>query len=265
MTIKDKIQLSQNIAILTGIFCVVVASLLLLNYWQISKNDPVESQVIEALVARLRQEPNNKELIGEIRNFDLLARKAYFTSQWQIKTGAFMLLAGSVVLVIALTVYYSLKSKIEEPDKYTENEIAGRILAQKWVIAIGVVVFGLAFLASFSSANYLERYHVEASVTEPQEVDMADRIEIIDVGEIQENASATQDDLLDQENSVSETASTAEVIKEEKPVAEPEETAVSSTSPGLTIEQIQRNHNSFRGPLGQGIIFHKNIPPRMGW
>ena len=118
MDIKDKIKLLQNIAVISGVFCAVVTLLLLLNYFQMSTNDPIESKVLEALVERLKQEPGNEELKVEIRNFDLLARKAYFNSRWQIKTGAYLLLFGAVVLAFALRGYYSLKAKIEEPDTF---------------------------------------------------------------------------------------------------------------------------------------------------
>lgn len=35
---------------------------------------------------------------------------------------------------------------------------------------------------------------------------------------------------------------------------------IPSSEPVLTLEQIRNNHNSFRGPLGQGIVFHEDIP-----
>ncbi len=260
MTNKDKIQLSQNIALVAGVFCVVVAFLLLLNYWQISKTDPVESKVMEALVSRLKQEPNNEKLIAEIRSFDLLARKAYFTSQWQIKTGAYMLLGGSVVLIFALTIYYSLNAKIDEPDTILENEIAGRILAQKWVIAIGVVLFGIAFLASFSSVDYLERYHLEVSAAKLPEKKINEDIEVIEVGDVAEKTTNAPEDVVVIENSVGESVLQETEKDEEQPVAETENSAVVSTSPGLTVEQVRKNHNSFRGPFGQGVVYHKNIP-----
>ena len=117
MTINDKIKLSRNVAIIAGIFSITVALLLLLNFWQMTTSDPIESKALVALVERLKQEPNNNELKAEIRNFDLLARKAYFNSQWQVKTGAWMLLFGAVILAFALRSYYSLKAKIDEPDR----------------------------------------------------------------------------------------------------------------------------------------------------
>ena len=260
MTINDKLRLSQNIALLAGVFCIVVASLLLLNYWQISSNDPVESQVLEALVTRLKTDPNNQELIAEIRNFDLLARKAYFTSLWQINTGAYLLLGGAIVLIIALTVYYSLKSKIEEPSKDHENEIAGRILAQKWIIAVGLVVFGLAFIASVSSMNYLDIYHVEASVNKIQENELDEGIEVIEVGAVAEPAVSVEEMAAlegDPENGQSWEGT--EPV-EQKPVADAEKQAARASVAGITLDQVRKNHNSFRGPLGQGVMYHKNIP-----
>ncbi|HZH74178.1 MAG TPA: hypothetical protein VFD91_16905, partial [Mariniphaga sp.] len=260
MTVKDKIQLSKNISIVAGIFCSVVAILLLLNYWQYTKVDPVESQVLEALVERLKNDPGNEVLMNEIRSFDLLARKAYFTSQWQIKTGSWLLFFGAVILTVALTFYYTLQSKIEEPDKEHENEIASRVLAQKWIIAVGLLVFGLAFIASFSSVNYLERYRIEAAnIAEPVDI-TDDGIEVIDVGantnvEVPEEIVTSTID----EKEV-ETEPENIPVAEEQPKAEPENVAINEISPTFTLDLIKLNHNSFRGPLGQGVAYHKNIP-----
>ena len=45
---------------------------------------------------------------------------------------------------------------------------------------------------------------------------------------------------------------------ESQPVAEPATTE--TVSSGFTLADLQKNHNSFRGPLAQGISYHKNIP-----
>lgn len=271
MTNNDKLKLSLNTAIISGIFCTVVALLLLLNYWQIAQSDPIESKALEALVERLKDEPNNEELKTEIRNFDLLARKAYFNSQWQIETGAWLLLFGAIVLAVSLRYFYSLKAKIEEPEKVLENEVASRIIAQKGIIITGAVVFLLAFIASFITVDHLEHYKVEgvadAAPVSPEE----EGIEVIDVSETpaeatpqsggsdveSENKTASEDQAVQQE-----TESDDEPVKEQaaegsQPAAQPAQQKASS---GLTLEQVKNNHNSFRGPLGQGIIYHENIP-----
>jgi outer membrane protein assembly factor BamB len=258
MTNNDKLKLTQNVAVISGIFCTVVALLLLLNYWQVSQSDPIESQALEVLVERLKEQPNNDGLKTEIRNYDLLARKAYFNSQWQVKTGAWLLLFGAIVLAFSLRVYYSLKSKIEEPDKVLENEIASRILAQKGIIIVGALVFILAFAASFATVNYLDRYDWETATAEviPEPVD--EGIEVIDVEQTQaEPALVTQPAAETEEPEIQEQITDAvqeEVREESEQIAEP------ASSASLTIEQIRNNHNSFRGPLAQGIVYHKNIP-----
>ena len=76
MDLENKLNVAHRTALISGVFCAVVALLLLLNFWHMSKNEPFESATIEALVKRLSDEPNNEELKKEIRNFDLLARRS---------------------------------------------------------------------------------------------------------------------------------------------------------------------------------------------
>lgn len=257
MTNTDKIKLTQNIAIIAGIFSVVVALLLLLNYWQISKTDPIESKALEVLVQRLKEEPNNDGLKTEIRNYDLLARKAYFNSQWQIQTGALMLLFGAIVLAFALRVYYSAKSKIDAPDKVLENEIAGRILAQKGIIIVGVVVFVLAFAASFATVNYLDKFDVQFGLAENTSQSADEGIEIIEVGKVQTDSTQAAQSILSTDSLINPTTGA-----EETPSTITETSQAQPTAVALTLDLIRKNHNSFRGPLGQGVVYHKNIPTK---
>lgn len=246
MTNNDKTTLSQRIAIIAGIFCSVVALLLLLNFWQISKTDPIKSKALEVLVDRLKHEPNNDGLKAEIRSYDLLARKAYFNSQWQIQTGALLLLFGAVILAFALRTYYSAKAKIEAPEKVVENEIASRILAQKGIIIVGAIVFVFAFLASFASVNYLDKYNVDSAVAENEAQPEETGIQVIDVGAAKTDSAqaVTSDD-----SAVSIAVATDSAKTEVAPAAVV-----------LSAQNIKNNHNSFRGPFGQGISYHKNIP-----
>ncbi len=274
MSNQDKLKISQNIALIAGIFCTAVAMLLLLNFWQVSKTDPIESAALNALVERLNQEPNNEELKVEIRNFDLLARKAYFNSQWQVKTGAYLLLFGAIVLAFALRIYYSLKSKIEKPDEKLENEIASRILAQKGIIIVGAAVMILAILASFATVNHLKYYDSVNVVETAQSAPTDEKIEVIEVekgpqseAEITESAEEGITEGVQPNLPEEKTAETASDDAEIKQIAETKEEAkpqvkVPAKISGITVSDLQKNHNSFRGPLGQGIIFHKNIPTK---
>ncbi len=94
MNENQVMKIAANTAIVAFIFSFIVAILLMLNYYQLKANDPLELGSMELLVERLKDEPNNEELKNEIRSLDLLARKAFFTSQWQVKTGRYLLAPG---------------------------------------------------------------------------------------------------------------------------------------------------------------------------
>lgn len=92
----------KAIAYVSGVFSFIISVLLIVTYLQLNKVDPINTELINSLVERLSENPNDELLRNEIRTLDLLVRKAYFTNQWQIRTGAYLLLIGVSILVIAL-------------------------------------------------------------------------------------------------------------------------------------------------------------------
>lgn len=253
MNTQEKINLSSNIAMVAGIFCVAVSLLLLLNFWQMSTSDPLESEAMKVLIERLNKEPGNNELKQDIRHLDLLARKAYFNSQWQVNTGSFLLLFGAIVFALALRVYYSLKLTIEIPEQLVENELKARVLSQKWLLIGGVAIILLAFVASFATVDHLKQYSVdELAATETQEVEPG--IEVIEVG-AEPNIVATT--TIEAEPDIVETT-TSEIAPETQPSAASEEVHAATTAlPDAA--QIRANYPSFRGPFGNGVSAHRNI------
>ncbi len=182
MNDHNRLKLSLNIAVVSGIFSFIVALLLLLNFLQVSKKDPLESKAVEVLVQRLSENPNDDALKNDIRNLDLLARKAYFNSQWQVKTGSHLLLFGAIIFALALQVYLSLKSRIETPDQVVENELKARILSQKWILYSGAAILILALAASFATVDHLKSFNIRETVENQQAAAVEPGIEVIEVG-----------------------------------------------------------------------------------
>mgnify|MGYP001129618011 CR=1 FL=1 len=100
----------------------LISLLLILNYVQIKSSDPLESQALRLLTEGVSSAPDNHQLIEEVRQLDLMVRKAYFNSLWQIRTGALLLLFGGIILVISLRLYYRLSLSIEKPRGSVINE-----------------------------------------------------------------------------------------------------------------------------------------------
>ena len=72
---NKSIKLWKSIATIAAIFSFVICILIVANYFQISKKDPVDVKILNTLVERLNQNPDDDALRNEIREFDLLARK----------------------------------------------------------------------------------------------------------------------------------------------------------------------------------------------
>ena len=97
-------RLSVAVAAVAGAFCLVVSALLVLNYVQVQRTSPLDNPELLALRAKLVEATGDDTaaLVEQVRVLDLLARGALFTSQETLRTGAWALLAGAVVLVAAL-------------------------------------------------------------------------------------------------------------------------------------------------------------------
>ncbi len=265
MDIKQKLQIWLNTSIVSGIFCLVVAILLIFNFWQVSSHNPLESEALNVLVERLSQEPRNDELKQEIRNLDLLARKAYFNSQWQVKTGTYLLLFGAIIFAIALRFYTTLKSKIEQPGQQVENEQLARVLSQKWLIWFGAGVLVLAVTASFFTVDHLESYSAtSAEQTEKPEGTPEENIQVVqvkkDVPEKQETVEEEPNTTENKENIEQEKVvqPSPELVKEEVVTTQPKVQQPSVNAP--SDRDIKNNSNSFRGAFGNGVSTATNIP-----
>lgn len=251
--------MAHRVVLISGIFCGVVALLLILNFWQMKQHEPLESKTIEVLVERLKQEPGNEELKEEIRSFDLLARKAYFTSRWQVKAGTWLLLLGGIVLAVSLKIYTDLRSRIEEPEKVTEELLRARANAQYWLMLTGGLILGMALVAGYLSNDFLKEYQ-EMGVVETGEETPGD-IEVIEVFPTSPSAEA-----------LDEGADEGEEVLAEGDIAGaaegPSGTETAAVVPALAKaaqisfvkENHQKNHTGFRGYMGQGISYHKKIP-----
>ncbi len=71
-------KLYRNTAIVTAVFVLALASMLGVSYYQMQHVSPLESEVMETLKALNESNDENQKLQQQIRQLDLLSRKAYF-------------------------------------------------------------------------------------------------------------------------------------------------------------------------------------------
>lgn len=248
---NDKIKLAQRIAWIAGGFALVLAILLIVNYVQTSFNDPIENQTIPALVKRLSDNPGDEALKAEIRAFDLMARKAYFTSQWQLRTGTYLMFLGVIISILAMRFLLSAKSKLNEIDSVEKVGELDKLVAQKWVIYVGAGLIVLALVSGLLSSNSLEKYMVNENLVvqevQPAEVAVTENAEPIPAPE---DSSVTTGDVQVAENPV----------VTDVPAANATETPVAAPAGIPTLAQLKANYPFFRGAEGIGVASQKNTP-----
>lgn len=258
---KSNIKLVSNLVTATGIFCIAVSLLLLINYWHIRQTKPLESEALKTLVQQFQADPESEVLKKEIRSLDLLARKAFFTSRWQIRTGAFLLLFGGIAFATFLRILHTMKARIGAPLIQVADSSLTRLLSQRWILITGGVMLVSALATSFLTTDYLKIYEETGSVILPPAATDV-KVAVVDGTEKQEEVKSGEGVKNGEEVKSGEVVKggeevrNGEEVKNREEVKSGENAVVISAKAGTAFQ----NHPSFRGPWGQGVTYHTGIP-----
>lgn len=265
MTDREKQIFALRTAYIAGIFSLIVCMVMLLNYKQLVTTDPLESEALKTLVEQLQEDNSNETLKTEIRNMDLMARNAYFTSQWQIRSGAFLLIGGVIVMTVALRVYYSLKARIALPQSVESSLDIELLISRRWILYTLLFIFGLALVASFLSVDHLSKTYAITKNTDKkdeipvQQIVPKDAAESSALNEFQDTREEEMLSAIAEENPTG-----AEIVNSAETKAEAADQPVTTEIPAApkeaTASDLLNNYPSFRGPFGLGIAHQKNIP-----
>ena len=260
---RDKQIFAYRASLIAGIFSLIVGVIMLLNYWQLKTTDPLESVALKNLVERLKEDNANEDLKVEIRNLDLMARNAFFTNQWQIRSGAYLLIGGLIIMVISLRVYFTLDKSVSLPESSVTKLDLELLITRKGILYTLAIIFGAALVASFLSVDHLTDAY---ALTENQLQTERDEIPTVEISSEDESQEIS---IRPSEETDTESPPLTEEVAEtvSMPLKEPEAEAdniekvtVKPSFPGH--EEIIRNFPSFRGPYGMGIAYQKNIPTK---
>jgi outer membrane protein assembly factor BamB len=251
--INKKIFLFKQTAYVTGGFALLIMLLLIINFIQLKSTDPLESKSLKNLLSQYDDDSKNEELKEEIRSLDLLARKAFFTKEWQLKTGSYLLLAFVAISLFSFRMVSSLKFKLEMPDdKKKESEWQLKTQARNSMVYIGIFLAGLVFVVYFFSDREFDKYlkknlsHVPDS-TETKTTDSSLTVKVNIPEPLQDSSELTQKaELASVDTTNSLTTETTD-----------------NTEPAQVIsdkDPLKLNHIAFRGYGGLGVSYCKKIP-----
>jgi len=107
------------LAFTAAAFSLSVLLLLVADYTRLRSSDPLGDAPLAGLREELKAQPESRELREEIRRLDLIARRAYFSSTDFRRRGAWLLLGGVAVALLALKGRRSLSPSRPHPGRFS--------------------------------------------------------------------------------------------------------------------------------------------------
>lgn len=180
---EKEIKIFKSISLATGIFTIIIAITMIFSLIQLKTIKPLDSPSLLLVKEQFDKDPGNRDKAEQVRAMDLMSRKAYFSSRWQVETGSYLLLAGAFIYVllqriIAGTVKPPRSFQPEKPDINSE-----RMRGRKYLMVSAVSVIIIAVISSFILRDDLpapgrtsaltdspEKIVISAEIIQPDEV-----------------------------------------------------------------------------------------------
>ncbi|MBI5093733.1 MAG: PQQ-like beta-propeller repeat protein [Candidatus Hydrogenedentes bacterium] len=223
-------RLSTAVAVVSGLFSLVVFLLIVLNYLQFRDADPVNN----LLITKMRQEyaglPQKDDALAErIRDLELLNRKAFFTSQVFLRSGAIMLLVGVSVFMIALknSLRWRRERPVPEATPTADKEFLAYARSRQLIMWAGVALLAVGMAATL--------------MTESEVVKGAGGVAAIPPGPLAKSDTSPSTGAAAEKTQVASLPATVSV-------------------PAPTWEAMEKNWPSFRGPGATGAAHFTNAP-----
>ena len=174
---ENEIRIFKGISLAAAVFTLVVALTMIFSLIQLKTINPLDSPALLSVKEQFDKDPDNKDKAEQVRAMDLMARKAYFSSRWQVETGSYLLLAGAAVFVLfqRLIAGNEKPARSLRPDRPDIN--SERIRNRRYLVISAGVVTIIAVISSFvlrtelpapgRSATFSEDAESGKALTEP--------------------------------------------------------------------------------------------------
>ena len=149
--IKRNIKLFIILRQASGTLAILVGLTMIFAFVQLKYLKPLENPVLVTLKEQYDSNPDNEEIREQIRALDLMARKAYFSARWQVKTGSYILLTSVIIFIICQRLISGSQKKIPTFPADDQNLEKVKKHTRKYLIysASGIIVFAIILFIIF--------------------------------------------------------------------------------------------------------------------
>jgi outer membrane protein assembly factor BamB len=141
-------EAARGTAVVGGIFSVIVLGLLVINYLQIKLLDPLRTERLENWKIKLLEQPNNEQLLSQIRELDLQIRKDRIGRLDFSQKGSLLLLGAIVVFLLGIKSAKTLKKRLPYPIAPTDIQTLQirQAVRARWVMTTALALLAAAVL-----------------------------------------------------------------------------------------------------------------------
>lgn len=200
-------KLYRNIAIVTAVFMLAMTAMLGVSYYQMQQVSPLESGVMETLKELNEANGDNEALQQQIRQLDLLSRKAYFVQEGQLKMGTYIALGMACILLLCLNLYYKETKNLPEKDLDPIDEWMNKSRARNYLLWAAVIATLVA--AAITLLQHVDIKKLMEKSADTEEVQTEVQGTDVEAGQEPQDDSEALTDSLASDSTLVETADTA--------------------------------------------------------
>ncbi|MDR2424601.1 MAG: PQQ-binding-like beta-propeller repeat protein [Prevotellaceae bacterium] len=283
-------KILRNLAAVSAIFVVTFSIMMITNYFQVSRQTPLRTEIIETLKDLNENYPDNARLQDQIRELDLMSRKAYFIRSDRLTTGVYILAGMFLILIVSLRMLYIDTKKLPEKELDAIDDWMIKTDARKYISWSAGALTALTLIVVAVSASKL----VSNSTKKDKQTEILAKSSSEETSSEETSSEETSTEETSTEETASSETSTEETSTEEtsaknidtgavtptgaentpsataqseenpEKTTKPQETAASAEekTAELAVEISKITHNGFRGNNSNGISAAKNVPDK---
>ena len=242
----------RNIAILSAIFIVTLSIMLVTNYFQIKDVTPLQTEVVESLKQLNDSGVDVAGLQDQIRQLDLLARKAYFVRMDHLEAGLYILLGMFLAFILSLRYYFKDLKEIPAMEIDPVDDWLIKTNARRYVLVGASGLAALAVVFALLSMPGLKKAEGQADPA---------------AGELTAEATESASSSSDESPAPAEAADAAEgetlaaTPEATAPAAGPAENGEAAQAPAQAPAS-NASYQGFRGNDSNGYSTAKNVPTK---